>query len=408
MNKHRIFYLIFLIVSTAMLFAYRSKITSVLFIFALLLPLLSLLLGFIASRLIKAKMEYRVLYAEKMEGFTVSLKLTNRFVVPISLAGIIGYFPLRSTNLFEYQNILMSVSPFSTVNINFNTPIKLRGVYDCGIEKIETWDFLKLFRFTKKIEKYEKIVILPRKHIINPVRDISTSESETESVNNFSFEKNSFTNIREYIPGDPVKHIHWKMSAKQDKLMVKQFEQSIGGTAIIIADLNEYSPFDEENAENSDCIVETIIAINMMLINERQSCLNLWYSPLTASCEQRLVKNNEDFSLFYNTMSVLPRQEETLLPEAIIKSCSDIPTDSGVVYFVTSQLRNDFINSVSGTELFRNRQLRILLIDSDELSEEQKTLAEAVSSAANTELWRIDRNNLVASLNYAIELYKNK
>ena len=88
MNKHRIFYLIFLIVSTAMLFAYRSKITSVLFIFALLLPLLSLLLGFIASRLIKAKMEYRVLYAEKMEGFTVSLKLTNRFIIPISLAGI--------------------------------------------------------------------------------------------------------------------------------------------------------------------------------------------------------------------------------------------------------------------------------------------------------------------------------
>ena len=408
MNKHRLFYLIFFIVSIILLFSYKSKLTSVLFLFALFMPLISLLLGFIASRLIKAKMEYRVLYAEKMETFTVSLKLTNRFITPITPAGIIGYFPLRSTNLFEYQNILMSISPFSTININFNTPIKLRGVYDCGIEKIETYDFLKLFRFTRKIENYEKIVILPRKHIINPVRDISSSDSETECVNNFSFEKNSFTNIREYIPGDPVKHIHWKMSAKQDKLMVKQLEQSMGGTAIVIADLNEYSPFDEENAEKSDCIVEVLIALNMMLINERQSCFNLWYSPFTKTCKQRLVKNSEDFSLLYNTMSVLPRQHETFLPEHLIKSYGDIPTDSGAIYFITSQLRNDFISNISNAELFRNRKLRILLVESDELSDEQKYLAEAISSAPNTQLWKIDKNNPVTSLNHSIELYKNK
>ncbi|MBQ8791684.1 MAG: DUF58 domain-containing protein [Ruminiclostridium sp.] len=408
MNKHRLFYLIFVIVCTVLMFSYRSKLTSVLFLFSLLMPILSLLLGFAASKLIKAKMEYRVLYAEKMEAFTVSLKLTNRFIIPIAPAGTIGYFPLRSTSLFEYQNILMSISPFSTVNINFSTPIKLRGVYDCGIEKIETYDFLRLFKFTRKIEQYEKIVILPRKHIISPVRDISSSDSETESVNNFSFEKNSFTNIREYIPGDPVKHIHWKMSAKQDKLMVKQFEQSIGGTAIAIADLNEYSPFDEENAEKSDCIIETLIAINMMLINERQSCLNLWYSPLTKTCEQRLVKNNDDFSLFYNTMSILPRQQDTFLPENLVKSIGEVPTDSGSVYFITSQLRNDFISIISGIELFRNKKIRILFVESDELSEEQKSLIEAISSAPGTELWRIDRNNLVSSLGHAIELYRNK
>ena len=408
MNKHRLFYLIFIIVSTTMMLAYNSKLTSVLFLFAIFMPVLSFLLGFTASRLIKAKMEYRVLYAEKMEAFTVSLKLTNRFITPVTPAGIIGYFPLRSTSLFEYQNILMSISPFSTVNINFNTPIKLRGVYDCGIEKIETYDFLRLFRFTRKIEKYEQIVILPRKRVINPVRDISSSDSEAESINNFSFEKNNFTSIREYIPGDPVKHIHWKMSAKQDKFMVKQFEQSTGGTSIIIADLNEYSPIDEENAENSDCIIETLIAINMMLINERQSCLNLWYSPPTATCEQRLVQSEEDFSLLYNTLSVLPRQTETYLPELLVKSIGEIPTDAGVVYFITSQLRSDFINVAGSSELFRNKKLRILLVDSEDVSEEQKILAEAVSSASNTELWRIDKTNFVASLNQAIELYKNK
>ncbi len=408
MSKQRIFYLIFLIVCGVMLFAYKSKITSVLFLFAVILPLISVLLTFITSRLLKAKTEYRVLYAEKHENFAVTIKLTNRSILPIAPAGIIGHFPLKSKGLFEYQNILMTIPPFSTVNINFNTPIRLRGVYDCGIEKIEIYDFLKLFRFTKKFENFEKIVILPRKHIINPIRDISTSDNETESTSSFSFDKNSFTNIREYVPGDSVKHIHWKMSAKQDKLMVKQFERSIGGTSIMIADLNEYAPFDEENAENSDCIIETIIALNMMLINERQNCINLWYSPVGRQCEQRIVKNNEDFSLFYNTMSVLPRQKETLLPEVIAKSHGDIPSDAGVIYFITSQLRKDFVTNLNSIDLFKNKKLRILLIDSDDFSDEQKKLAEAVATASSTELWKIDRNNITASLNYAIELNKKR
>ena len=391
-----------------MLFSYKSKITSVLFLFAIIFPVISVLIAFITSRLLKAKMEYRVLYAEKQENFSVTVKLTNRSILPIAPAGIIGHFPLKSKSMFEYQNILMSIPPFSTVNINFNTPIRLRGVYDCGIEKIEIYDFLKLFRFTKKFEKFEKIVILPRKHVINPIRDSSSSENEAESTNSFSFDKNSLTNIREYIPGDSIKHIHWKMSAKQDKLMVKQFEKSIGGTSVIIADLNEYSPFDEENAENSDCIIETIIALNMMLINERQSCVNLWYSPVSGQCEQRLVKNNEDFSLFYNTMSVLPRQTETLLPEVIAKSHGDIPSDTGAVFFVTSQLRNDFVSNLSSIDLFKNKKLRILLIESDNFSDEQKKLAEAVASSSSTELWKIDRKNIAASLNYAIELNKKR
>ena len=119
-------------------------------------------------------------------------------------------------------------------------------------------------------------------------------------------------------------------------------------------------------------------------------------------------KNNEDFSLFYNTMSVLPRQKETLLPEVIAKSHDDLPSDAGVVFFITSQLRKEFVSNLSSIDLFKNKKLRILLVDSDDFSEEQKKLAKAVATASATELWRIDRNNLAASLNYAIELNKKR
>lgn len=408
MNKQRIFYLLFLIISTVMLFAYKSKITSVLFLFAIIYPIISVLLAFITSKLLKAKIEFRSLYAEKQENFSVAVKLTNRFILPIAPAEIIGYFPYKRTNLFEYQNILISVLPFSTTNINFSAPIKLRGVYDCGIEKIVVHDFLKLFKFTKYFNKFEKVVILPRKHVINPIRDISSSDNETESTSSFSLDKNNFTNIREYINGDHVKHIHWKMSAKQDKLMVKQFERSVGGVSIIIADLNEYFPLDEENSEVSDCIIETLIALNMTLISEKQSCVNLWYSPVTKKCEQRLVKDEGDFALLYNSLSVLPRQNETFLPESIARSHGAIPSDTETVFFITSQLRNDFLSNINEIELFKNKKLRILLVESESFSDDQKKLVASIRSAAFTELWLIDRNDIVSSINYAIELNKKR
>ena len=185
------------------------------------------------------------------------------------------------------------------MTVNFNAPIKLRGVYQSGVEKLLICDIFKLFRLTKKIERYEQVTILPRKHIINPILETSDSDSESRSTNSFSLERNNFSNIREYAQGDSVKNIHWKISAKLDKPMVKQFERSVGGTSIIIADLNGYFPFDEDSADAADCIIETLLALNLSLISQKQGCLNVWYSPEDKSCEQYEVRGEDEFALLF-------------------------------------------------------------------------------------------------------------
>ena len=45
--------------------------------------------------------------------------------------------------------------------------------------------------------------------------------------------------IKEYQAGDPVKSIHWKMSAKKDKLMVKEPLEEYGGHSRIILQLTD-------------------------------------------------------------------------------------------------------------------------------------------------------------------------
>ena len=59
-------------------------------------------------------------------------------------------------------------------------------------------------------------------------------------------------------------------------------------------------------------------------------------------------------------------------------------------------------------ELFRNKQVKILLVSSPIESDEQREMAEAVSVTSGFELWKIDKDDIVRSLNAAIELHKKK
>lgn len=406
MARYRFFYLVFVVVSTVMMFAYKSKLTSVLFLIAFLIPIISFVLLRISKALLKVKISYRTLSTEKFENTDITVTISNRFIVPLSPSALVGFFPYKNNERFEYQKIMVSVAPFSSVAVSFNSPVKYRGVYKAGVEKFEIYDLFKLFRATKKIGKYEEYVVVPRKLVFDPITDAGDGDSETLSQNSFSLDKNAFASIREYRTGDLIKNIHWTMSAKHDALMVKQMERSVGGSSIIIPDLNEYFPFEEDNLEATDSIIEVLIALNLMLVSLQQSCVNVWYSPQDKQCEQFTVKNDADELLLFNMMSMMPRQTETFLPEDIVESCTENAADTSTVYFITSQLRKDFIGRMTGISLFRNKKVRILLVSGPIESDEQKELAKAVSVTAGFELWKIDKDDLVRSVNSAAELYK--
>ena len=408
MAKYRFYYILFAVVSTVLMFSYKSKLTSVLFLIAIAIPVISFVLLVFSRLLVKIRIEYRSLTAEKFENTDISVTVTNRFIIPLSPAELIGCFPYRNSEKFEYHKLMISVPPFSSVTVNFNSPIRFRGVYKSGIEKLVIYDLFKLFRMNKTMECYEDFVVLPRKLVIDPIIDSGDGDSETLSQNNFSLDKNAFASIREYRAEDSIKNVHWTMSAKHDKLMVKQMERSIGGSCVIIPDLNESFPFDEDNYDATDSIIEVMLALDLSLISMKQRCLNAWYSPADKQCEQFSVKNEEDNMLLFDIISRLPRQTDTFLPETVARSCMEASADISAVYFVTSQLRRDFIGKMTDIELFRNKRVKILLVSGAIETDEQAELADAVAVTQGFELWKIDKDNIVQSLNAAIELHKKQ
>lgn len=98
------------------------------------------------------------------------------------------------------------------------------GIIEGKIDEFCVGDLLNLIWLPMDCREMGHVVIYPR-------NSIEEEEAITDVVSGFLLEEESDRKgmdynpdyeIREYIPGDDLKAIHWKLTAKQEKLMVRE------------------------------------------------------------------------------------------------------------------------------------------------------------------------------------------
>lgn len=92
--------------------------------------------------------------------------------------------------------------------------------------KIYPADYLGIFPLIKYIRRSARIIVMPK------LPDVSVTDVMFSQINddeNIVYSKNKpgddpseIFDIKEYSPGDKIKNIHWKLSAKVNKTMVKE------------------------------------------------------------------------------------------------------------------------------------------------------------------------------------------
>lgn len=100
------------------------------------------------------------------------------------------------------------------------------GTYRLRIKKLRLYDGTGLFYGTVKGKSEAQIRVLPKLHDIPvrlslPVRNFY-GESDVYDEHIPGFDHSELFAVREYQKGDRLQNIHWKLTAKQDELMVKE------------------------------------------------------------------------------------------------------------------------------------------------------------------------------------------
>jgi len=103
--------------------------------------------------------------------------------------------------------------------------------------------------------------------------------------------------IREYIPGDSIKSIHWKLSQKSDKLMVREFGFPIVNQVLILL---ETAVLTEITPEQIDAMAEIFISVSLKLAEQDITHTAGWKQNNTDSYINFEINSKEDVSLLIN------------------------------------------------------------------------------------------------------------
>ena len=116
---------------------------------------------------------------------------------------------------------LSNLEPGETVTVNHRLPTNRRGVFEVGPLVVPRGDPIGLARRGAIGDDVGQLIVHPSTHQIAPFvarrrRDLEGAPSGEAAAGGVTF-----ANLREYVPGDDVRLVHWKTSARTDQLLVR-------------------------------------------------------------------------------------------------------------------------------------------------------------------------------------------
>lgn len=138
-----------------------------------------------------------------------------------------------------------------------------RGVYQLGPLALRSSDPLGFFMFRKSWPLISRLVVLPRPLAVPDlhVRPMGrTGEHQYEG----SGAKGSgidFHGIREYQPGDELRRVHWRSTARYGTLSVIEFEHTKAEDAVLAIDLSQGSEIGEGRYSSLEYAVKIAAAL---------------------------------------------------------------------------------------------------------------------------------------------------
>jgi uncharacterized protein (DUF58 family) len=209
----------------------------------------------------------------------------------------------------EVKEKVLSILPFHYAEIKEDFVCNLRGQYTLGITGVEVGDPFGLFTFSMNLVKrsYHKPLYLNVAPRILKLPNLPLPQIQKEGTTRQEFlpthEPASLSDIRQYRVGDPLKKIHWKISAKLQELYVKNYETNTQPQILMFI---ETVPYPEEGIcrfEIEDQMVECAVAVAHFILSNWLSMQLIIYHK---ERQQISGKNPEDFSRFYNYLASLP------------------------------------------------------------------------------------------------------
>jgi uncharacterized protein (DUF58 family) len=187
------------------------------------------------ARSLQFEREMRFGWAQVGDRLEERFTLTNQFVLPATWVTLQDYSTLPD----HHASVATGVDGSSRSQWRVLTQCTRRGVYTLGGTTLETGDPFGMYTITLEDRNSSTLAVMPPVLSL-PAFQISTGGWAGEGVpNRHSLQETiNASHPREMQPNDPMRLIHWKTTARQNKFFVRQFEGSPAGDWWLVLDLD--------------------------------------------------------------------------------------------------------------------------------------------------------------------------
>lgn len=139
--------------------------------------------------------------------------------------------------------------PLQTVDLPLTVDTPRRMVIPLGPVNVVRRDPLGLYERLIRLPVTASVVVHPAIVTLPPLSAGFVRDLEGETSRDLTDADLSFHALREYVPGDDRRHIHWRSSAKTGRMMVRQYEQTRRSRMMIVCDTRADSYLDDDEFE---------------------------------------------------------------------------------------------------------------------------------------------------------------
>ncbi|MBN1937884.1 MAG: DUF58 domain-containing protein [Anaerolineae bacterium] len=189
------------------------------------------------------------------EETDLSIEITNAKPLPLPWLWVSDRFPSdlalvtgklsttvgddEETVTFLYD--LMSIRWYERLQRTYRVRGNKRGLYEFGPVSLISGDLFGLDQKYMRFSDTDHLLVYPK---VVPVTEFGLPferpGGEVKATRKVIQDPLRMATVREYVPGDSPRHIHWKNSARTDKLQTKVFDPSANPTLVIFCDLQTH------------------------------------------------------------------------------------------------------------------------------------------------------------------------
>lgn len=214
------------------------------------------------------------------EQINLKIRLLNRKILPLPWVQLEDEIPSAMAGNIPFAvelypgcssiTIATSLLWYTAINWNYDLTCRKRGFYTLGPMTVTSGDILGLYPRSKRQDLLDHVIVYPK---LYPVRELELISrypvGETRSERNIFMDPTRTIGVRDYTSQDSLRFIHWKASARHQKLEVKVFEPSTTLKVSLFLAVDSFMEDGKMDDDNLELGISSAASIAQFIINSR-------------------------------------------------------------------------------------------------------------------------------------------